>query len=148
MTNSKDIKPPDFYSQIKQILQTARDKAYKKVNFIMVEAYWHIGQKIVQEEQNGNDRAKYGSYLIKELSIQLTAEFGKGFSQQSLRNMRQFYNCFQIRPTLWSELSWSHYKLIIRIMIKIIYLYLSIRCICLVRKSWLGRFRGMFLRLR
>ena len=118
MASLKDInkpKSPDFYNNIKQILQTARDNAYRKVNFIMVEAYWHIGQKIVQEEQNGEDRAKYGSYLIKELSIQLTAEFGKGFSQQSLRNMRQFYNCFQIRSTLWSELSWSHYKLIIRL---------------------------------
>jgi predicted nuclease of restriction endonuclease-like (RecB) superfamily len=105
----------DFYDQVKTILQSARDRAYTQVNFIMVEAYWSIGKQIVEEEQRGEDRAKYGSYLIKELSTQLTMEFGKGFSQQSIRNMRQFYNCFPIRSTLWSELSWSHYKLIIRL---------------------------------
>ncbi|MCH9739967.1 MAG: PDDEXK nuclease domain-containing protein [Epsilonproteobacteria bacterium] len=105
----------NFYDSVKTILQTARDNAYKQVNFIMVEAYWNIGKQIVEEEQKGEDRAKYGSYLIKELSKQLSDEFGKGFSQQSIRNMRQFYNCFPIRSTLWSELSWSHYKLIIRL---------------------------------
>jgi len=107
VSKSKD----DFYDQIKTILQSARDKAYTQVNFIMVEAYWHIGQQIVEEEQRGEGRAKYGSYLIKELSKQLTTDFGKGFSQQSIRNMRQFYCCFPICSTLWSELSWSHYKL-------------------------------------
>ena len=105
----------DFYNQIKTILQSARERAYTQVNSIMVEAYWYIGQQIVEEEQKGKDRAKYGSYLIKELSLQLTTDFGKGFSQQSIRNMRQFYGCFPIRSTLWSELTWSHYKLIIRL---------------------------------
>ena len=90
----------DFYNRVKDILQNARNDAYRQVNFIMVEAYWHIGQQIVEEEQNGRDRAKYGSYLIQELSGKLTGEFGKGFSQQSIRNMRQFYNCFPIRSTL------------------------------------------------
>jgi len=105
----------NIYQTIKNILQTARDNAYQQVNFIMVEAYWNIGKQIVEEEQKGEDRAKYGSYLIKELSRQLSDEFGKGYSQQSIRNMRQFYKCFPIRSTLWSELSWSHYKLIIRL---------------------------------
>jgi len=105
----------NIYQTIKTILKTARDNAYQQVNFIMVEAYWNIGKQIVEEEQKGEDRAKYGSYLIKELSSQLSDEFGKGFSQQSIRNMRQFYKSFPIRSTLWSELSWSHYKLIIRL---------------------------------
>ena len=105
----------NIYQTIKNILQTARDNAYQQVNFIMVEAYWNIGKQIVEEEQKGEDRAKYGSYLIKELSRQLNDEFGKGYSQQSIRNMRQFYKSFPIRSTLWSELSWSHYKLIIRL---------------------------------
>jgi len=100
----------NFYTQIKTILESARDRAYTQVNFIMVEAYWHIGQQIVEEEQKGADKAQYGSYLIKDISKRLTEDFGKGFSQQSIRNMRQFYNCFPIRSTLWSELSWSHYK--------------------------------------
>lgn len=112
---SIQIKENTFYKNIRDILKNARNKAYKQVNFIMVEAYWNIGQKIVNQEQKGEDKAKYGTYLIKELSKELTTEFGKGFSQQSIRNMRQFYNCFTIRSTLWSELSWSHYKLIIRL---------------------------------
>ncbi|MDK9694102.1 MAG: PDDEXK nuclease domain-containing protein, partial [Sulfurimonas sp.] len=109
------VKNNDLYLNIKNILQSARDNAYRQVNFIMVEAYWNIGQQIVEEEQNGKDRAKYGSYLIKELSSKLSKDFGKGFTQQNLRNMRQFYNCFPIRSTLCSELSWSHYRLIMRI---------------------------------
>lgn len=109
------VKKDDLYLNIKNILQTARDSAYRQVNFIMVEAYWNIGKKIVNEEQNGEDRAKYGANLIKELSKQLTTDFGKGFSAQSLWNMKQFYNTFPILSTLWRELSWSHYKLIIRL---------------------------------
>jgi len=109
------VKKDDLYLNIKNILQTARDSAYRQVNFIMVEAYWNIGKKIVDEEQNGEDRAKYGANLIKELSKQLTTDFGKGFSAQSLWNMKQFYNTFPILSTLWRELSWSHYKLIIRL---------------------------------
>ena len=105
----------NFYQDIKSILQLARDNAYKSVNFIMVEAYWNIGKKIVEVEQNGETKAKYGSKLIEELSRQLTVDFGKGFSVQSLWNMRQFYNAFPILSTLWRELSWSHYKLLIRI---------------------------------
>ena len=98
----------DLYLSVKNILQSARDNAYRQVNFIMVEAYWNIGKQIVEEEQNGKDRAEYGSYLIKELSSRLTSEFGKGFSAQSLWNMRQFYATFPILSTLWRELSWSH----------------------------------------
>ncbi|MDX9757020.1 MAG: PDDEXK nuclease domain-containing protein, partial [Sulfurimonas sp.] len=111
----KPVKNDDLYLNIKNILQSARDNAYRQVNFIMVEAYWSIGQQIVEEEQNGKDRAEYGSYLIKELSSKLSKDFGKGFTQQNLRNMRQFYNCFPIRSTLCSELSWSHYRLIMRL---------------------------------
>lgn len=109
------VKKNDLYLNIKNILQSARDNAYRQVNFIMVEAYWNIGQQIVEEEQNGKDRAEYGSYLIKELSSKLSKDFGKGFSTQSLWNMKQFYTTFPILSTLWRELSWSHYKLIIRL---------------------------------
>ena len=105
----------DFYDQIKTILQSARDRAYTQVNFIMVEAYWHIGQRIVEEEQRGEDRAKYGSYLIRELSQQLTTEFGKGFTPTNIKMMRQFYQAFPNSRTLCDQLSWSHYRLIIRL---------------------------------
>jgi predicted nuclease of restriction endonuclease-like (RecB) superfamily len=110
-----DLAQIDFYSDIKNILQKARDNAYRQVNFIMVEAYWNIGKQIVLQEQNGEDRAKYGKAIIKELSKKLTQDFAKGFSAQSLWNMRQFYMAFPILSTLWRELSWSHYKLIMRI---------------------------------
>ncbi|MBC8385030.1 MAG: DUF1016 domain-containing protein [Candidatus Cloacimonetes bacterium] len=103
------------YSIIRDILENARSKVYRTVNIVMVQAYWNIGKIIVEEEQKGKDKAKYGSYLIKELSEKLTKDFGKGFSEQSLRNMRQFYNCFSIRSALRSELSWTHYKLLIRV---------------------------------
>ncbi|MFA7353262.1 MAG: DUF1016 N-terminal domain-containing protein [Sulfurimonadaceae bacterium] len=90
------------------ICQKKLDNAYRQVNFIMVEAYWSIGQQIVEEEQNGKDRAEYGSYLIKELSTKLTKDFGKGFTTTNLKMMRQFYLAFPNSHTLCSELSWSH----------------------------------------
>ncbi len=111
----KLMRNDDLYLSVKNILQSTRDNAYRQVNFIMVEAYWNIGKQIVEEEQNGKDRAEYGSYLIKELSSRLTSEFGKGFSQRNIRNMRQFYICFPIWQTLSAKLSWSHYTLLLRI---------------------------------
>ncbi|MFZ3208382.1 MAG: PDDEXK nuclease domain-containing protein [Geobacteraceae bacterium] len=104
----------DFYQSVAEILRAARANAYRAVNFAMVEAYWNVGRVIVEEEQRGQERAEYGAALLKNLSIRLTAEFGAGFSEQSLRNMRQFYSCFPIRSALRSELTWSHYKALIR----------------------------------
>lgn len=109
------IQNDDLYLKIKNILQSARDNAYRHINFVMVEAYWNIGKQIVEDEQRGKDRAEYGAYLIKELSSRLTKDFGKGFSQRNLRNMRQFYICFPIWQTLSAQLSWSHYTLLLRI---------------------------------
>ncbi|MAD40943.1 MAG: hypothetical protein CL623_00920 [Arcobacter sp.] len=105
----------NFYQDIKSILKTARDKTYKKVNFIMVEAYWNIGKRIVEQEQKGEQKAQYGQYLIKELSQKLTSDFGKGFTSTNLKMMRQFYNTFPNSHTLCDQLSWSHYRLLIRI---------------------------------
>jgi predicted nuclease of restriction endonuclease-like (RecB) superfamily len=104
-----------FYEQIKDILQKARDKAYKQVNFIMVEAYWNIGKQIIEHEQHGEDRAKYSKYIIKELSLRLTKDFGKGYSARNLRSMRQFYLTFPNWQTVSAKLSWSHYQLIMRV---------------------------------
>ena len=109
------VQNDDLYLKIKNILQSARDNVYRHINFVMVEAYWNIGKQIIEDEQNGKDRAEYGSYLIKELSLKLTKDFGKGFSAQSLWNMRQFYTTFPMLSTLWRELSWSHYKLLFRL---------------------------------
>jgi predicted nuclease of restriction endonuclease-like (RecB) superfamily len=101
-------KPATFYiAEIKQILSAARQKAYSAVNFAMVEAYWLIGKRIVEEEQHGKERAEYGEYVVKELSQVLTADFGKGFSERSIRQFRQFYLMFpetEIRRTVFAEL--------------------------------------------
>lgn len=100
-----------FYTEIKTILAEARTKAYTAVNFAMVEAYWLIGKRIVEEEQKGKDRADYGEFLIKNLSIELKNELSKGFSVANLKNFRQFYRSFpdlQKSYALCSQLSWSH----------------------------------------
>jgi hypothetical protein len=81
----------------------------------MVEAYWNVGRMIVEEEQQGKKRAKYGAFLIRDLSFRLTEEFGKGFDERELRRMRQFYQLFPIRGAVRPELSWTHYRLLIRI---------------------------------
>ncbi|AJW62047.1 hypothetical protein VO54_00558 [Elizabethkingia miricola] len=107
-----------YISEIRNILAQARMKAYQSVNSVMVEAYWLIGKRIVEEEQNGKERAEYGEALLKNLSVALTKEFGKGFSSSNLRNFRQFYLTYsdpEICYTVCSKLTWSHNRLIMRI---------------------------------
>lgn len=108
----------NFYSDIKDILANARKKAFSAVNFAMVEAYWLIGKRIVEEEQNGKERAEYGEYLIHELSKELSADLGKGFSYANLWNFRQFYLTFPSQEKLYAlrrELTWTHYRMIMRV---------------------------------
>ena len=104
----------NFYEGIKNILTTARNKVYQTANFAMVEAYWNIGKSII-EEQGGNEKAEYGTGLLKELSKQMTQDFGKGFTVANLKNMRQFYLTFPNGYALRSELSWTHYRLLMRV---------------------------------
>ncbi|WP_029597359.1 PDDEXK nuclease domain-containing protein, partial [Fusobacterium nucleatum] len=92
----------------------ARNKVYKVANSTMVEAYWNIGRVIV-EKQGGNNKAEYGAALIKNLSKKMTKEFGKGFTVANLKNMRQFYLIFQKSYALRSELTWTHYRLLMRV---------------------------------
>ena len=98
------------YHSIRNSIVSAQHRLSAAVNSTMVITYWEIGEQIYKA-CGENDRAEYGKKLLQYLSEQLTAEFGKGFSVQGLRNMRQFYCTFPIRSTLWSELSWSHYRL-------------------------------------
>ncbi|WP_239060737.1 YhcG family protein [Bacteroides sp. 519] len=101
----------NFIHEIKEIVTQARQKAYSAINSAMVEAYWQMGKRIVDEEQQGKERADYGTQLLKELSKELTKEFGKGFSVPSLYNFRLFYLTFsEIFSTPWRILTWSHYK--------------------------------------
>ena len=103
------------YRSIAEILETARATAYRAVNQVMVQAYWQIGRIIVEEEQKGRKRAGYGEALITELARRLTADFGKGFTETNLKYMRQFYLAFPIRHALRDELSWTHYRLLLRV---------------------------------
>ncbi|HBT75753.1 MAG TPA: hypothetical protein DEB39_02245, partial [Planctomycetaceae bacterium] len=91
-----------FFEDVRFILAEARRQAYAAVNFIMVEAYWKIGRRIVEEEQAGHERAEYGSFLIRELSRQLGDAFGKGFSVANLWNFKQFYLIFPTEEKLYA----------------------------------------------
>lgn len=105
-----------FIDEVKQIVQQARKQAYSAINLAMVEAYWKLGKRIVEEEQQGQVRADYGKQLLKSLSKVLTEEFGKGFSVGSLYYYRQFYLTFpEIFATPWRILSWSHYKRLMQV---------------------------------
>jgi predicted nuclease of restriction endonuclease-like (RecB) superfamily len=132
-----------YILEVKQILAQARQKAYSAVNTAMVEAYWLVGKKIVEEEQNGKERAAYGKEIIKNLAIELSQSFGKGFSERSLREFRQFYQTFpellsitqigtnqleenfertafaiSVNPiwrTPFANLHWSHYQRVLRV---------------------------------
>jgi len=110
----KDNEINNLYVDIKELIEQSRNRVYKTVNTEMINLYWNIGKMIV-ERQEGNKRAKYGELLIDGISKKLTEYFGKGFSIQNLRRMRQFYVCFPIRSALMSELSWTHYLELIKI---------------------------------
>ncbi len=102
-----------FYESIKSILLEARNKVYQTANFAMVEAYWNIGKKII-EEQGGKEKADYGKGLLNELSRQMTQDFGKGFTVTNLKYKRKFYLTFPNGHALRDELSWTHYRLLMR----------------------------------
>jgi len=114
--NQKDIvhkkeNIASFISEIKDILQKQRQKSYQAINSAMVEAYWLMGKRIVEQEQKGKNKAEYGEHILVELSKALTIEFSKGFSYANLRNFRQFYLTFpdeEICYALRSKLTWTY----------------------------------------
>lgn len=110
-------KPEIFYENILNILKSSREKVLKTVNVTMTKTYFEIGRLILEEEQKGEYRATYGKELLKNLSIRLTKEFGKGFSETNLKQMKTFYDVYKIRQTVSDEfnLSWSHYLILMRI---------------------------------
>jgi len=113
MTAPVNIQP--LYEQVRLVLDSAQQQVRHTINDVMVQSYWHIGRLIVEDEQGGAARAQYGKQTLQQLSQKLSAEYGKGFSPQSLWSFRQFYLEFPILSTLWRELHWSHYKVLIRI---------------------------------
>ena len=106
---------PNLHQAIRALLLAARAQARQTVNTAMVQTYWHIGRMIVEDEQGGQKRATYGKQVLRELARRLSEEFGVGFDVSNLRNMRQFFHAFPIRDALRLELSWTHYRSLIRI---------------------------------
>lgn len=104
-----------LYQGIRDILLAARTQVRQTVNTTMVQAYWKIGRLIVEDEQGGEKRAAYGKRVLPELAKRLSTEFGKGFSAPSLWSYRQFHLEFPILSTLWRELSWSHFRMLLRV---------------------------------
>ena len=107
--------PADLYQSIRDVLLLARTQVRQAVNTAMVQTYWQIGRLIVEHEQGGEKRAEYGQRVLPEMARRLTEDFGKGFSAQSLWNYRQFYLAFPILSTAWRELSWLHFKVLLRV---------------------------------
>ena len=106
----------DVYDEIRNLLKEARKSIVSNINTTMTKTYFLIGKRIVEEEQNGNERAVYGENLIKTLSKRLTEEFGKGFSATNLKQMKSFYVAYRKGQTVSDQfkLSWSHYLILMR----------------------------------
>ena len=114
ITNN-DQKLESLYSDARAIIESARTNAVRSVDFCRVQMYCHLGQRIFEEEQQGKERADYGSYLIKNLAQRLTPEYGSGFGVRQLEQSRQFYRIYPIANTLRSQLNWSQYRRLIQI---------------------------------
>lgn len=108
-------KSGNLFAEIRDAILTARNLAYKSSNTILLNMYWEIGRIVVENEQQGKSKAEYGQATLKNLSAQLTLEFGAGFDESNLRNIRRFYLAFQKRDALRHELSWTHYRIISRL---------------------------------
>ena len=104
-----------FLNDIRSIINSARQNAIRSVDFCRVQMYWHMGKRIFEEEQQGKDRADYGTYLIKNLAKQLEPEYGNGFSYRQLAFCRQFYRVYPIANALRSQLNWTQYRMLIQI---------------------------------
>jgi hypothetical protein len=99
-----------FIEEVKKLIEDSRVNAIRSVDHIRVRMYWELGRKIVEEEQSGNKRAHYGSYLIISLSTQLVSLYGEAFSKRQLERYRQFYRFFPIASALRTQLTWTYLK--------------------------------------
>ena len=115
MKKEEPKKDEQFYTEIRQIIETARTNAIRSVDFSRVQLYWLLGKRIFEEEQQGKDRADYGAYLIRNLAEELTPLYGSGFSVRQLEQSRRFYRMYPIANALRSQLNWTQYRLLIQI---------------------------------
>ncbi|HEV7381665.1 MAG TPA: DUF1016 N-terminal domain-containing protein [Dyadobacter sp.] len=100
----------NIFSQIQDIISDAQQRAIRSVDFERVLMYWQIGKVIFEEEQQGEDRAAYGTFLIKSISEEFQPVMGTGFTIRQLERNRQFYRLFPIAAALWTQFSWTHYS--------------------------------------
>jgi len=112
---SENITKIELYNQIRATIVAARKFTNKTVNTTMVKTYWEISRLIVEDEQQGKSRAAFGEALMKTLSNQLKKEFGKGFTERNLRNMRHFFLLYPKWHSVSAELSWTHYRSLLRV---------------------------------
>jgi len=106
---------PELIRQLRGLIESARGQALRAVDSIQVRTCWEIGRHIMEFEQQGQDRATYGARLITKLAESLTSEFGKGFDERNLRHMRAFFQGFPIWNSARTELSWTHYRNLLRV---------------------------------
>ncbi len=105
----------NLFQTIREVVSEAKRLAYRSSNTILLNMYWEIGRLIVDDEQQGSSRATYGKAILKKLANDLTLEFGSGFDERNLNNMRAFYLAFPIWNAVRTELSWTHYRIISRV---------------------------------
>ena len=116
MNNIENINiSENFYNDVREIIINAQAAAVRSVDFQRVMMYWRLGERIFVEEQRGEERAKYGEYLIRNLSTTLEPEFGSGFKIRQLERARQFYRMYPITSALRTQLNWMQYRLLISI---------------------------------
>src|SRR5882762_7048090 len=111
----EDQRTSQLLHSLRDLIQTARQRALRAVDAVQVQTCWEIGRHIVEFEQGGSARAEYGTRLLPTLAAALAAEFGRGFDVSNLRYMRLFYQAFPIRDALRHELSWTHYRTLLRV---------------------------------
>lgn len=131
-----DILPIEFLNEIREIIKSSKSQAVRSVEFYRVQMYWKLGERIFTEEQQGKDRAEYGTYLIRNLAEQIEPEFGSGFSVRILEQCRQFYRTFPITNALRSQLNWSQYRMLISIDDEQKREYYELEA---VKNAWTGR---------
>src|SRR5665647_2733240 len=136
MSKNNQIISGSFVQDIKTIIGQARTQAVRSVEFYRVQMYWKMGERIFTEEQQGKERADYGSYLIRNLAKELEPEFGSGFSYRQLNWCRQFYREFPIVSAVRTQLNWSQYKMLISIEENNKREYYELEA---VKNSWTGR---------
>ena len=136
MDISNRLSSGTFVQDIKTIIGQSRTHAIRSVEFYRVEMYWKVGKRIFNEEQEGKDRAEYGSFLIRELAKEIEPVYGSGFSVRQLERSRQFYRTFPIASALRSQLNWSQYKMLIAIEDPCKREYFELES---VKNGWTGR---------